>query len=148
MNPANKRLVDDIGGDDVVFGVFGSGGDNGGDDGVFDVDLAMHISSMIQSTPHADFWKGAISYYIVIHLDIQDIVLNEVVGGGEAVLGHVNVPFLVIGLARQQFFEELDVLFFLGTLEEDDAVEEASVLGQIALLFPPSRVSMLILLLK
>lgn len=50
VNPANKRLVDDIGGDDVVFGVFSSGRDNGGDDGVFDVDLAKHVSSTIQST--------------------------------------------------------------------------------------------------
>lgn len=141
VNPANERLVDDIGGDDVVFGVLSSGGDYGGNDGIFNVDLAFQISSMMQSTS-----SGVISYDIVVHLDIQDIVLNEVVGRGEAALGHVNVPFHVIGLARQQFFEELDVFFFLGALEEDDAVEKTSVLGQIALLFPPSRVSMLILI--
>lgn len=50
VNPANQRLVDDIGGDDVVFGVLSSSGDYGGNDGIFNVDLAIHISSMIQST--------------------------------------------------------------------------------------------------
>lgn len=101
VNPANKRLVDDIGGNDVVFGVFSSGGDNGGDDGVFDVDLAMHVSSRIPIHPHAAlflFWGH--SYYIVVHLDIQDVILDEIVGGGIAALAHVNVPFFVIGLAR------------------------------------------------
>lgn len=141
MNPANERLVDDIGGDDVVLGVLSSGGDYGGNDRIFNVDLPIQISSLTLRSS-----SGVNSYDIVVHLDIQDIVLNEIVRGGEAALGHINVPSLVIGLARQQFFEELDVLFSLSALKEDDAVEKTSVLGQIALLFPPSRVSMLILI--
>jgi hypothetical protein len=80
--------------------MFSSGRDDGGDGGVFDVDLATHVSSTVQRRSRFldSFLLGP--YYIVVHFDIHDIILYEVVGGGEAPLGHVNFPLLVVGFAR------------------------------------------------
>lgn len=131
--PADQGLVDHVGGDDEEFGVLSSGRNHGWNGRVFDVDLATHVSLVIRARRH----RGMGAYDIVVHFDIHDVILNQVVRRGEAVPVHINHPFFVVGLARQEFVEECEVFFFFCPLEEDDAVEDASVLDQIALLFPP-----------
>lgn len=131
--PADQGLVDDVGGDDEEFGVLGAGRDHGGDGRVFDVYLVAYVSSMALHCVGSAFRLFGGSYNIVVHLDVQDIVLDAVVRRGKAALGHVNLPLLVGGLARKQFLEKLEIVCIGRALEEDDAVEDAAVLGQVAL---------------
>lgn len=74
--PADERLVDDVGGNDEEFGMLSSGRDDGGNGGIFDIDLAAHVSSAIL-THCAIFGLG--SYNIVVHLDIHNVILYPVV---------------------------------------------------------------------
>lgn len=60
MYPADERLVDDVGGNDKEFGMLSSGRDNGGDGGIFDIDLATHVSSASPNT--MQFWVEFIQY--------------------------------------------------------------------------------------
>lgn len=78
MYPADERLVDDVGGNDKEFGMLSSGRDDGGDGGIFDIDLATHVS-LASPASNTQCIFGLSSYNIVIHLDIHNVILYPVV---------------------------------------------------------------------
>lgn len=114
VHPADEGLVDDVGRDGVVFGVGESRLDQRWNDAVL----------------HEDD--------IIVHLDVQDVVLDSFVrvtkAVGKVVLSlEIDIPRLVSGFAVHHGLEEFEISLVGRSLDKDDSVQRSTVLDQVSL---------------
>lgn len=110
MDPGHHGLVDDVGRDNVMFGMHELGADNGQDGIVLNVDN------------------------IVVNLDVESFVVEVVVGGGEAVVFRSVDNTLGIALfVVDHLVQEIQVLLIVSALQPHDLVKDAAVGHEVAL---------------
>ena len=77
--------------------------------------------------------RGRATYYVVIHLNVHNVIFDVIVGAGVAVAVEIDFLLDVVWLARDHLVENGQVCFVFGADDEDDGVQCASVLDQVFL---------------
>lgn len=70
---------------------------------------------------------------IIVHLNVQDVILNKFVGGSKTVMLQINTPLDVVRFFLDHPIEDCQVSRVFSPNEKDNPIQHATILDQIPL---------------